>query len=314
MKKLITLFIISLLVINLAAQTTDTIFIDIDGVKIHTVLTNPTNSTSVPLAIIIAGSGPTDLNGNQPMFQNNSLRYLSDALVDKDFATLRFDKRAIAKSVIPNFNEADLSIDIYANDLLKLIDFTKTKGFSEIFLIGHSEGSLIALIALQKADVSGFISIAGAGNPADEGLKSQLKPKLPPTMFDQAVSIIDSLKNGYTVKNIPSHFYALFRPSVQPYLISWFKYDPAILISHVKCPSLITQGDNDLQVKIEDAQKLVEALPSSQLLIIPGMNHVLKTIEGDMQENISAYTNPALPVNQELTSGLINFMKKNSKQ
>lgn len=311
MTKYLFLLILIVSVQYLRAQVTDTIFVELSGVKIHTVLTKPSGATSTPLAIIIAGSGPTDLNGNQPMMQNNSLRLLSDGLVTQNIATLRFDKRAIAKSVIANFKEEDLTIDIFANDVVQLIEFARKKGFKKIFIIGHSEGSLIGLIALQKTSISGFVSLAGAGSGADDILKTQLKPQLPPAFYQQTESIIDSLKNGYRVNNVPVQLFALFRPSVQPYLISWFKYNPSTLISQIECPVLIVQGDKDLQIKPEDAQQLANAQPAARLLIIPKMNHILKNINGDMQENIAAYTNPGLPVNAELVSEIADFIHKN---
>lgn len=311
MTKYLFLLILSVSVQYLGAQVTDTIFVELSGVKIHTVLTKPSATTSTPLAIIIAGSGPTDLNGNQPMMQNNSLRLLSDGLVAQNIATLRFDKRAIAKSAIANFKEEDLTIDIFANDVVHLIEFARDKGYSKIFIIGHSEGSLIGLIALQKTAINGFVSLAGAGSGADDILKTQLKPQLPPALYQQTESIIDSLKNGFRVNSVPPMLFSLFRPSVQPYLISWFKYNPTTLISRIKCPVLIAQGDKDIQIKPEDARQLAAAQPAAKLLIIPKMNHVLKNIEGDMQENIASYTNPGLPINKELIAGIADFIHKN---
>jgi uncharacterized protein len=150
-----------LLAFHTTAQTTDTLYLDVDGARLHAVLSLPANTMDAPLAIIIAGSGPTDLNGNQPMMLNNSLKLLSEGLVAHNIATLRYDKRAIAKSVIPNLNEANLTIDQYAKDVLKLIDYARSKDFRKIYVIGHSEGSLIGLIALQKTRVNGFVSLAG---------------------------------------------------------------------------------------------------------------------------------------------------------
>lgn len=311
MTKYLFLLILNVSVQYLGAQVTDTIFVELSGVKLHTVLTKPSGTTSTPLAIIIAGSGPTDLNGNQPMMQNNSLRLLSDGLVSQNIATLRFDKRAIAKSAVANFKEEELTIDIFANDVVHLIEFARNKGYSKIFIIGHSEGSLIGLIAMQKTAISGFVSLAGAGSAADVILKNQLKPQLPPALYQQTELIIDSLKNGYRVNSFPPMLFSLFRPSVQPYLISWFKYNPSTLISRIKCPVLIAQGDKDIQIKPEDAQQLAAAQPAAKLLIIHKMNHVLKNIEGDMQENIAAYTNPGLPINKELVAGIADFIRKN---
>jgi uncharacterized protein len=293
---------------SLKGQTIDTIFIKIGEQEIHSVLTRPATDRACPLAIIIAGSGPTDLNGNQPNMSNNSLRYLSEALGENKISTLRYDKRGVGKSKIIDFKESDLTIDIYADDLVSIINYLKGKGYSAIYVIGHSEGSLIGLIAIQKINISGFISIAGAGNSADEILKKQLRPKLPPVLFTQIESIIDSLKNSNLVKQVPPQFNSLFRPSVQPYLISWFKYKPTLLVSELNCPEIIIQGDKDIQVDLEEAKKLISASKNGRSLIVNNMNHVLKTIKGDVNDNISSYSNPSLPINIDLVNGIVDFI------
>ena len=298
-----------LLAFYLSAQRTDTLLLKVNGIKINSVLTVPKTENQVPLAIFIAGSGPTDLDGNNPVMKNNSLRYLSDALVTSNIATLRFDKYGIAGSADSNFDESKLTFDNYVNDVISIIEQMKSRGFSNIYIVGHSEGSLIGMAAIQKAKVNGFISVAGAGFPADEILKTQLKPKLPPDLFNLTVNLIDSLKNGFQVKSAPQSLYSLFRPSVQPYLISWFKYSPVDLMSKLKCSSLILQGDKDLQISIADAQNLANASKNGKLVIIKNMNHVLKTVTGDAQENYAAYSNPELPVNPELAKAIIDFIQ-----
>jgi len=308
MKRSIFTIIGCMLALYLTAQKTDTLFITIDGAKLHTVLTTPATAGKVPLAIFIAGSGPTDLDGNNPMMKNNSLRYLSDALVANNIATLRFDKYGIAKSADPAFDESKLTFDRYVNDVIALIDQMKAKGFTNIYLVGHSEGSLIGLAAAQKAKINGFVSVAGAGFPADEILKTQLKPQLPPDIYKQTVGLIDSLKSGNQVTSAPVALYSLFRPSVQPYMISWFKYSPVELMSKISCPTLIIQGDKDVQISIADAENLAKAAKNGKLVIVKGMNHVLKTISGDTQENMASYSNPALPVNAELSKAIIDFV------
>jgi len=308
MKRSIFTIIGCMLALYLTAQKTDTLFITIDGAKLHTVLTTPATAGKVPLAIFIAGSGPTDLDGNNPMMKNNSLRYLSDALVANNIATLRFDKYGIAKSADPAFDESKLTFDRYVNDVIALIDQMKAKGFTNIYLVGHSEGSLIGLAAAQKAKINGFVSVAGAGFPADEILKTQLKPQLPPDIYKQTVGLIDSLKSGNQVTSAPVALYSLFRPSVQPYMISWFKYSPVELMSKISCLTLIIQGDKDVQISIADAENLAKAAKNGKLVIVKGMNHVLKTISGDTQENMASYSNPALPVNAELSKAIIDFV------
>jgi uncharacterized protein len=308
MKKTFITLIGCLLALYMSAQRTDTLFVNIDGAKLHTVLTTPSETGNIPLAIFISGSGPTDLDGNNPVMKNNSLKMLSDTLVANNIATLRFDKWGIAKSADPNFKESEVTIDLYTKHVVSLISQMKAKGFKDIFIVGHSEGSFIGLIALQTTEVKGFVSIAGAGFPADEILKTQLKPQLPADMYNLTVSLLDSLKNGYQVTSAPQSLYSLFRPSVQPYLISWFKYSPVELMSKVRCPSLILQGDKDIQITTTDAQNLANASKNGKLVIIKGMNHVLKNITGDVQENYASYSNPDLPVNQELTKAVTEFI------
>ena len=295
----------------LQAQKNDTTFIQVDGIALHTVLTTPLNIVTYRLAVIIAGSGPTDLDGNQPGMYNNSLKNLSNALVENKIATVRFDKRGIGKSKSISIKELGLTIDKYANDLVSIIDHYKRKGYSDIYIIGHSEGSLIGLIAIQNVKISGFVSIAGAGSSADEILKKQLKPKLPLTVYSQVETIIDSLKNKYQVKNVPPLLNSLFRQSVQPYLISWFSYNPVELIKKLSCPIIIIQGDKDIQVDMEEAKKLLTASKNGKLLIVNNMNHVLKTINGDTNDNILSYSNPDLPINQDLVNGVVDFINKN---
>ena len=312
--KTILIFILAILIFPyyLSAQVldmkADTISIKVSDMSLHAVLTNPLNIDNPPIALIIPGSGPTDLNGNQPNVQNNSLKYLSNALVKNNIATLRYDKRGIGKSSILGLNESTLTIDSYANDVKDIVAYLKEKRYSNIYVIGHSEGSLIGLIALQELDVKGLISIAGPGNSADIILKKQLKPKLPPDFFTQVESIIDSLKNGKLVKNVSPQLNMLFRPSVQPYLISWFNYTPAELIKTIKCPILIVQGNKDIQVDKEEALLLANSNKKSKYVEIENMNHILKSINGEIQENIQSYNNPKLEINKTLIVTLINFI------
>jgi len=306
-----SLFILFLLIsLTVYPQSSDTVYVESDGLKIHTVLTKPEDIDISKLAIIISGSGPTDLNGNQPNMKNNSLLYLSKKIVSNGIATVRFDKRGVAKSSYNGFSESGLVVEQYANDVSSIINHYKQIGYKEIYLIGHSEGSLIGLISLQKTKVKGFISISGAGNSADILLKEQLKPKLPPDFYNQVEVIIDSLKNGQTVTNTPPQLNSLFRQSVQPYLISWFKYQPTELIKDIDCPSLIINGNSDIQIAVKEAELLNAAVSNSQLAIIDNMNHVLKEVDGDLQANIATYTNPDMPISDDLVQRIVEFIKK----
>lgn len=183
--------------------------------------------------------------------------------------------------------------------------------FSDVFVLGHSEGSLIGMLAsVDNPKVKGFISLAGAGRPAYDIIEEQLSGQ-PAEVRHLVKSINDSLKAGKEVSNIPMGLTALFRPSVQPYLISWYRYNPQEVIAKLRQPVLILQGDKDVQVSEEDAKLLEQSLPKAQLQILKDMNHVLKTCESvDMQVQQATYANPDLPVQEDLLITIEKFVKR----
>lgn len=277
--------------------------------QLYGTLIMPDVAKKCPVALIIAGSGPTDRNGNNPMMKNNSLKMLAEALAKNGIASLRFDKRGIGESKTAAATESSLVFENYIEDVKSWINYLKQdKRFSQLIVIGHSEGSLIGMIAGAKADK--FISIAGAGDSADKILKAQIASKSNKEIEDLTFPIIDSLKNGKTVKNVDPMLNSLFRPSIQPYIISWFKYNPQTEIKKITVPVLILQGNKDLQVTIKDAENLSEANKKAELLIIDKMNHVLKIIDGDEQANYASYNNEVLPVSEVMTDKIVSFIRK----
>jgi len=277
--------------------------------NIYGTLTTPIQTKSSPLVIIIAGSGPTDRDGNTIMIKgkNNSLKYLANELGNAGIASIRYDKRGIGESKLAMKSEADLRFDDYVNDVIDWVNkFKKDKRFSEIIIAGHSEGSLIGMIAANGL-ADKYISISGAGEKAGILIQKQLQTQ-PEEIQDYSTLAIDSLEVGFLVKKINPLLYSLFRPSVQPYLISWFKYDPQTEIKKLKIPVLILQGENDIQVSVEDAQQLSKAQPKATLTIIPKMNHVLKIVEGDKSQNIKNYGDASLPIADELVKAIVEFI------
>ena len=261
-----------------------------------------------PIVIIIAGSGPTDRNGNNPMMVNNSLKMLAERLAEQGIASLRFDKRGIAESKNANVDESELRFENYVDDVKAWSELLKKdRRFSDLIILGHSEGSLIGIIASQDKQVDKFISIAGAGFPASDILLKQLKEQSP-LAYQMSKPIIDKLEKGETIDNAPEMLYALFRPSVQPYLISWFKYNPQVEIAKLNIPILIIQGTTDIQVSVEDAEKLSQSNKHAQKVIIENMNHIFKEAEADRTKNIQTYNNSKLPLIPELIPTIVNFI------
>ncbi len=273
-------------------------------------ITVPNHIKKTPVVLIIAGSGPTDRNCNSPLgIQTNAYKMLSEGLAKNGISSLRFDKRGIGESKPAMTSERDLRFETYVNDVVSWISLLKSdKRFSKIILLGHSEGSLIGIIAAEHTKIGAFISIAGAGKPADEILQEQLKTKLTPQLLDESNKIIDSLKLGKIVSTVNPNLFALYRPDIQPYLISWMKYDPAKEISKLRIPVLIIQGTTDLQVTVNDAKMLSMSIPDAKLLIIDNMNHILKESDKDIQRNLATYKNPDLPIMSGLIDEIIKFI------
>ncbi len=283
--------------------------IQVDSAHLKGTLSIPTNLKKMPVALIIAGSGPTDRDGNNQMMKNNSLKMLSDSLISRGIATLRFDKRGIGESIVNKFREDKLTVDTYINDAKHWLEFLKKeKKFTKIIVIGHSEGALIGMNIANQANK--YISLAGAGFPADEILKTQLS-KQAKGIKDYSYAVLDSLKQGKTVQKINPLLYSLFRPSVQPYLISWFKHDPRLDLQALKVPILLIQGSKDIQISMADVESLHQAMPTAEMIIIENMNHVLKIISGnDLNENIQSYKNPNLSISASLVEAITRFCFK----
>jgi hypothetical protein len=282
------------------------------GGEIFGTLTVPESTKPVPLVLIIAGSGPTDRDCNSPLgVRSNAYKMLAEGFAKNSIATLRYDKRGIAKSAAAMTGEIDLRFDNYINDAIDWVAYLKQdKRFSDIMILGHSEGSLIGMAAAQKSDVSKYISLAGAGKPIDVIIKEQMNGQtLPKELIDESDRILDSLKAGRTVSKVNLMLLSLYRPSVQPYMISWLKYDPTEEIKKLKIPVLIVQGTTDMQITVEDAKLLSSARPDAKLLIIENMNHIMKEADGDRQKNLATYSNPDLPLKPELLQGLLEFIK-----
>lgn len=276
--------------------------------KLAATLCLPVQKKNIPIVLIISGSGPTDRNGNSPFSKNNSLQLLAHGMAQCGIASLRYDKRGIAESASAMKTEADLRFDDLVDDAKSWIRLLKkNKNYSQIVVLGHSEGSLIGMLAASDADK--FISLAGAGRSADVLLKEQLKDQ-PEEIKSKVYAYLDTLKAGKTCENVPQNLYALFRPGVQPYMISWMKHDPAKVISGLRIPVQIVQGDQDIQVDVKDAQLLASSSAGSELVVIRKMNHVLRIIEGDRQANMASYFNGELPLSEELLNSICAFIVK----
>lgn len=308
--KLLLLCIVSLFYsLGSTAQSKEEIILHTATGDIHGTMQLPVPKKKIPLVLIIAGSGPTDRDGNNKVLKNNSLKMLADSLQQHGIATMRYDKRGIGESKSAAPDEKELRFDSYIDDVVAWVRMLKKdKRFSKLVIAGHSEGSLIGMTAANRVKVDGFISIAGAGERADKVLRKQLAVQIQPQMVDTCNMILDKLVAGEHVPNTDKKLDMLFRPGVQGYLISWFKYDPATEIAKLKIPVLIIQGTTDIQVDTAQAYMLAKAAPGAKLVLIDKMNHIFKESEADRQKNMEVYMNGNLPVMTELVTAITDFV------
>lgn len=272
----------------------------------------PSGNGPFPVALIIAGSGAPDRDGNGAMLKSDVYKKLAQGLAGQGIATLRYDKRFVGASTV-NQTEADLRFDYYVNDALALTAYLEhDKRFTTVSIIGHSEGSLVGILAAQRdSHVHAVVSLEGAGRNLATIINEQIRanPAMPPAIVQEVEANNALLVAGKTVPSPDPRLNALFRPSLQPYLISEYKYDPAKELAKLTIPVLIFHGTTDIQVSATDAKLLAAADPKAQFVTIDGMNHMLVDAPIDRDANIATYTQPALPLSATLVPTIAQFLK-----
>lgn len=295
--------------------------VTIDQGALHGTLLIPDGAKAVPAVLMIAGSGPTDRDGNStvPGVTPATYKLLAEGLARDGIASLRFDKRGIAASAAAMTAEKDLRFSTYVDDAVAWTDFLKAqKRVSCVVIFGHSEGALIGALAAAKTNVCGYISAAGAGEPGGQILETQLAAAhkaghLPEPFWSDAKTAIAKLEKGQLVTDAPPQLNSLFRPSVQPYLISWFAVDPRKAVAAVAEPTMILQGTTDIQVPVSDARALAAADPRARLVLLDGVNHILKTAPEERGTNIATYGDPDLPLAPKLVPTVAAFVQDCAK-
>ncbi len=270
-----------------------------------------------PVALIIPGSGPTDRDGNNPLgVKASSYKLLAEGLAARGITSVRIDKRGMFASAgaVPDANA--VTIPDYVADTAAWVRAVRAAtGAKCVWLIGHSEGGLVALASAQQVrDLCGLVLVAAPGRPLGEVIKAQLRANpLNAPLIAPADAAIDALTAGRRVDpaTLPAPLLSLFNPAVQGFLISVFALDPADLAAQVKVPLLIVQGAKDMQVPVSDAERLKAASPAARLAVLPNANHVLKDVAGDGRaENIATYSAADLPLGEGVAATIADFIGK----
>ncbi|WP_119166575.1 alpha/beta hydrolase [Algihabitans albus] len=280
-------------------------------------LLQPSNTLGAPVVLIIPGSGPTDRDGNSPLgVRASSYALLAGGLADLGIASLRADKRGLGGSARAIADPNAVTIADYASDTKAWVAAIRTETAADcVWLAGHSEGALIALVAAQDPrNICGLILLAGPGRPLGTILREQLAAGLGDQgLVEQANKAIAALEKGQRVDatTLDSALSPLFTASLQDFLISLFSYDPAALLAELDMPLLILQGREDLQITEVDAERLHNANPDAELLLLQTVNHMLKSVTpGDRRENLESYGDPHRPISNRVVRAIHDFVSK----
>jgi len=280
-------------------------------------LTLPTNYNGAPpVALIVAGSGPTDRNGNSagPLrAQNNSNLYaiLAWQLADAGIASVRYDKRALGEN-LQKINIAETSIDDFVGDVIAgARKLAADRRFSKVVLIGHSEGAELVLQAANRgAPAAGIVMLSGAGRPIMLVLREQLSKQLPPEELLKWDSASARYLRGEDAGDVHPGLKPLLLPTNRRFMQSWAKYDPAAEIARARVPVLIVQGGRDLQISEVDARALQSAQPAAKLVVIPAANHVFRAATDDRMAQARLYADPTVPIVPDLTPAIADWIKR----
>lgn len=269
----------------------------------------PDSKETESLVIFIQGSGPTDRNGNQPMMKNDGIKKIAHQLAENGIASFRFDKRIFKMNEL-ELKEKDLRFDDFVNDAKDIIKyFDEDERFDNLIVAGHSQGSLVGMLAA-KDMADGYISLEGAGQPIDNIIVEQVHKMAPPLAENARLAFDEIRENGRTTSYSPM-LESMFKPSIQPFMLSWMTYDPAREIAELDIPVLIINGTADIQVETKEAEMLKNANEDAELVILENMNHIFRKIESeDRLVNTKSYNEPNQPLHPELIPVITEFIKE----
>jgi uncharacterized protein len=276
------------------------------------------DAAGAPVVLIIPGSGPTNRDGNNPYgLQTDTYKLLAKGLAAHGIASVRIDKRGMFSShaAIPNAN--DVTIADYASDVhawAKAID--EKTGAKCIWVLGHSEGGLVAMVAAKDnpPDICGLLLVAAPGRKFGDILKEQMRsnPANAP-ILDEALRDIDTLAAGkrveLSIEHTRTEIFSIFQPAVQGFLIDLMSYDPPKVLAFYKGPVLILQGERDIQISVDDAKRLAAADANAKLVLLADVNHVLKAVDSDdRMANLKTYFDPKLPLAPDVVETIADFI------
>jgi pimeloyl-ACP methyl ester carboxylesterase len=251
-----------------------------------------------PAVVFVGGSGPTDRDETVSGIAVFAL--LAAPLADAGYYVLRFDKRGVGQS---GGRSETATLQDLAEDVRAIVEFLRKRKDVDpkrIVLFGHSEGALVSLLAASRdEDLAGVVLAAGPSGTGGELVLEQQqyllgKMNLPEaeraTRIDLQKRIQAAVLGQGTWDDIPE---PLKRQANTVWFQSFLWFTPASVMSKVKQPLLILQGEIDRQVPVHHADRLAElararkkvSADAVQVVKLDGVNHLLvRAKTGDLEE------------------------------
>ena len=280
-------------------------FSGVGGATLTGTLMLPAGNKAGPAVVLLAGSGPTDRNGNQPPFLvTDLLKQIAEGLAEKGVASFARQAGHVCQQ------SPDAPRGGQAWRLLHLGELCRRRRCrlqvptaqprvdpDHVGIVGHSEGGTLALEAAGVLIREGhapaaLILLSTPGRPTAQILTEQLKSLLAkqratPKQTDYFISentriTAAILKDGHVPKDVPPGLAALYPQYLGKFLHSELALDPCKLAAAYPGPVLIVAGSADTQVSADrDAKALDAALATRKddlhsLAIIPNASHNLK--------------------------------------
>ncbi|WP_223787557.1 alpha/beta hydrolase [Marinicella meishanensis] len=263
-----------------------------------------------PAVLLVAGSGATDHNGNNLAMglHNNSYQMLAAALQQAGYAVLRPDKRGVGQSRATDHDPAAVRFDHHVKDVVAWIQFLR-QHHTDITVIGHSLGGLMAMQAMRQEPVNRLVALASVADSAHATVKRQMQNQ-PEFVRQAALPLLDRLAQGETIpgSEVPVFLHPLLGPDTQGYLQSFMQLEPRSALQDLYIPTLVLVGDHDIQIAVPETQQMAAGLPHVRLQVIAGMNHVLKAAPAERMANMATYAEPERPLHADLMPALLAFL------
>ncbi len=236
------------------------------------------------MALILAGSGPLDRDGNMKGQSLNISRDLAALVTAQGWGSLRFDKRGVGAS-----GGDYLSTGFFdeLSDIEAAYDWLATEaGASDIFAIGHSIGATFAVGLAGTRDLSGVVALAlnaKLGEETSTWQAMQMKDTLLPKPLNLLLALVgtDLVKQQRkTLNRLKATTGDVARIRLAWVNARWMRefmaYDPVPALKKVVVPMLAITGSKDVQVDPSDLQVVAEYVPTAETQLIPDADHILR--------------------------------------